>query len=246
LIDEPNGLGEEHLKNYIWAQADTLAMDSVEVYKGQQAVVPVYLNNTAIVKEVKFSFTTANSVGVKFDSVSINGLRPDGLLNRSYTGYSSGSQNFEITLTRPTSGGGYLPVGNGPIMNIYLTAQSTATPGGVALIDTLTWTSHAPSITTIWGDYWPEFTIGKVSIATSCCGAYTGGYTGNTDCDTEGKMALADVTKLIDRVYLSKTPLCCEENGNVDGDPEGKMALADITKLIDHIYLSKQPTALCQ
>jgi hypothetical protein len=80
----------------------------------------------------------------------------------------------------------------------------------------------------------------------SCCGKYTGGYTGNTDCDTQGKMALADVTKLIDRVYLSKQPLCCEENGNVDGDPQGKMALADITKLIDHIYLSKQPTALCQ
>lgn len=246
LIDEPNGLGEEHLKHYIWAQADTLLMDSVEVYKGQQAVVPVYLNNTAVVKEIKFSFTTANSVGVKFDSVSIHGLRPDGLLNRSYTGYSSGSQNFEITLSRPTSGGGYLPPGNGPIMNIYLTAQSTAIPGGVALIDTLTWTSHTPGITTIWGDYWPEFTIGKVSIAASCCGAYTGGYTGNTDCDPDGKMALADITKLIDRVYLSKQPLCCEENGNVDGDSEGKMSLSDITKLIDHVYLSKQPTALCQ
>jgi len=59
-------------------------------------------------------------------------------------------------------------------------------------------------------------------------------------------MALSDVTKLIDRVYLSKVPLCCEANGNVDGDAEGKMALSDITKLIDHIYLGKQPTALCE
>jgi hypothetical protein len=89
--------------------------------------------------------------------------------------------------------------------------------------------------------------VDDISVTThGCCGAYTGGFTGNTDCDTEGKMALADITKLIDRIYLSKTPLCCEENGNVDGDPEGKMALADITKLIDHIYLSKQPTAACQ
>jgi hypothetical protein len=58
-------------------------------------------------------------------------------------------------------------------------------------------------------------------------------------------MNLADITKLIDRVYLSKNPLCCEENGNVDGDNDAKMNLADITKLIDHIYLSKQPTAAC-
>ena len=78
-----------------------------------------------------------------------------------------------------------------------------------------------------------------------CCGIFTGGFTGNTDCDSQGKMALADITKLIDRVYLSKTPLCCEENGNVDGDTEGKMGLSDITKLIDHVYLSKQPTATC-
>jgi hypothetical protein len=58
-------------------------------------------------------------------------------------------------------------------------------------------------------------------------------------------MTLADITRLIDRVYLSKAPLCCELNGNVDGDPEGDMSLSDITLLIDHIYLSKQPTALC-
>ena len=78
-----------------------------------------------------------------------------------------------------------------------------------------------------------------------CCGYYTSGHTGNTDCDAAGKIALSDITKLIDRVYLSKQPLCCEANGNVDGDSEGAMSLADITKLIDHVYLSKQPTALC-
>ena len=78
-----------------------------------------------------------------------------------------------------------------------------------------------------------------------CCGLYTGGFTGNTDCDTEGKMALSDVTRLIDRIYLSKNPLCCEANGNVDGDVDSKMSLSDVTLLIDHIYLTKQPTAAC-
>ena len=80
----------------------------------------------------------------------------------------------------------------------------------------------------------------------NCCGLFTGGVTGNTDCDPEGKMALPDVSRLIDRAYLSKQPLCCEENGNVDGDIEGKLNLSDIMSLIDHIYLSKSPTASCQ
>ena len=83
------------------------------------------------------------------------------------------------------------------------------------------------------------------SFFTACCGWYTGGFTGNIDCNPDGKMNLADITELIDHVYLSKDPLCCEENGNVDGDVEGKINLADITALIDHIYLSKKPTAAC-
>ena len=244
LVNDANGLGEEHLKHYIWAQADTLTMDSVQVSAGQTAVIPVSLRNTAIVKEVRLSFTCANTDGVKFDSVSIHGLRPDGLLNRSYAGYSAGLQQYEIALTRPTTGGGYLPPGNGPIMNLYFTAQPTATRGAVVTIDTLTWTSHTSTITTVWNTYWPEFEVGKVAISTSCCGAYTGGYTGNTDCSTDGAMNLQDITRLIDRIYLSKATLCCEKNGDTNGD--GTMSLQDVTRLIDHVYLSKNPTATCQ
>jgi hypothetical protein len=80
-----------------------------------------------------------------------------------------------------------------------------------------------------------------------CCGLYTGGLTGNTDCDLEGLRDLADVTRLIDRIYLSMTnsPLCCEENGNTDGDPEGNLNLVDITRLIDLIFVSHRETAAC-
>ena len=77
----------------------------------------------------------------------------------------------------------------------------------------------------------------------SCCGQYTGGFTGNTDCDIEGKRNLADITRLIDRIYLTKRPLCCEENGDVYGD--GKLNLSDISRLIDHVYLSRDETEPC-
>ena len=79
-----------------------------------------------------------------------------------------------------------------------------------------------------------------------CCGFWTGGYTGNTNCDTEGKRNLADITKLIDHVYINKPPLCCFENGDVAGEWDGKINLADITTLIDHVYVSKDPTIPCQ
>jgi hypothetical protein len=78
-----------------------------------------------------------------------------------------------------------------------------------------------------------------------CCGVFTSGQTGNADCSDDGKRNLADITRLIDRVYVSKEPLCCEENGNTSGDEEGKINLSDITKLIDHVYVSKAETAPC-
>jgi hypothetical protein len=82
--------------------------------------------------------------------------------------------------------------------------------------------------------------------ATSCCGHFTGGLTGNTDCSEDGSRNMADITRLIDYVYESKELLCCRANGNIDGSPDGKRNLADITRLIDHVYISKRETAACQ
>lgn len=83
-------------------------------------------------------------------------------------------------------------------------------------------------------------------ITVSCCGAYTNGYTGNANCSADGRRNLADITRIIDRVYISKAQLCCEENGNVDGDEENNLNLSDITRLIDHVYLSKEELVACE
>ena len=79
----------------------------------------------------------------------------------------------------------------------------------------------------------------------SCCGRFTGGFTGNTNCDIEGKRNLSDITRLIDNIYISHIPLCCRENGNTNGDAEGKVNLSDVTRLIDHVYLSHDETSTC-
>jgi hypothetical protein len=83
-----------------------------------------------------------------------------------------------------------------------------------------------------------------MGVRSSCCGLYTGGLTGNTNCDADGKRNLADITQLITRVYLTpEVPLCCEENGDTNGTPP--INLADITKLIDYVYISHLETAEC-
>jgi hypothetical protein len=78
-----------------------------------------------------------------------------------------------------------------------------------------------------------------------CCGRYTGGITGNTNCSTDGDLTLSDITRLVDRVYISKAPLCCEEAGNTNGGADGQSTLSDITRLIDRVYISRLPTSTC-
>ena len=245
IIEDPNGTGAERLQNYIWVQADTAAIDSVEGDRNETVEVPIYLTNTVPVSRIEFSFTSYNEHDIDFTSATVVGCRTDGLFNLSYTGYSSALQSYEITLSG--SGGALLPAGSGPVMKVLFSIPGDAPPGTAVPIDTATWTTHIPLITTIYGTYWPESRPGQIQVSSGCCGLYTGGYTGNTNCDIEGKMNLSDITALISRVYVTpEIPLCCEENGNVSGDAEGKLNLSDITGLIDHIYVSQDPTALCQ
>jgi hypothetical protein len=73
-----------------------------------------------------------------------------------------------------------------------------------------------------------------------CCGFWTEGFTGNANCSTDGKLTLSDITKQIDRVYISKEPLCCEASGNTNGSVDCKITLSDITVLIDAVFISKE------
>ena len=76
----------------------------------------------------------------------------------------------------------------------------------------------------------------------SCCI----GVSGNVDCDPNSVVDIADLTVLIDHLFISLTPLCCREEGNVDGDPNSVVDIADLTFLIDHLFISLIPTTVCQ
>jgi hypothetical protein len=83
-----------------------------------------------------------------------------------------------------------------------------------------------------------------------CCGLMTdpAGLTGNANCSEDGKMTLADVSRLIDFLFISKTELCCYASGNTNGswdDGECKITLADISRLIDVVFISKAPPEPC-
>lgn len=140
-----------------------------------------------------------------------------------------------------------LPVGVDSIGSLVISANIGSTDGTFSIDSTCTDPrNHLIFIDADAHSISPSFQAGVITVSGECCGKYTGGYTGNTNCDPNGMRNLTDVTRLIDRIYLSRLPLCCEANGNVNGDDEGFLNLTDVTRLIDNIYLSKAQTAACK
>lgn len=75
----------------------------------------------------------------------------------------------------------------------------------------------------------------------ACC---PGPLTGNIDCDLAQGVDISDLSALIDYLYISFTPLCCEKAANTDGQPG--VDIADLTSIIDFLYVSFTPPAACQ
>ncbi len=82
-----------------------------------------------------------------------------------------------------------------------------------------------------------------VPLAKSNCCA---GITGNVDCSPTGSIDIADLTALIDYLYISLSPPCCTGEANIDGDAEGVIDISDLTQLIDFLYINFAVPAGCQ
>jgi hypothetical protein len=84
----------------------------------------------------------------------------------------------------------------------------------------------------IWGERWSGahcFTIWNCAS----------GVPGNVDCDPANDVDIADLSRLIDHLYLSQQPLCCSVEANTDN--EAGIDISDLTRLIDYLYISFTP-----
>lgn len=103
---------------------------------------------------------------------------------------------------------------------------------------------NCPEVYNPWQDDFDGDGIGnRCDPWEGCCGESTGGFPGDINCGGDGKRGLADITVLIDHVYISKNSLCCFENGDVNHN--GVINLEDITMLIDHVYMAKEEFEPC-
>lgn len=78
----------------------------------------------------------------------------------------------------------------------------------------------------------------KQIISTTCCLAPSVG-----DCDCSGGIDVSDIQALIDNLFLSLDPLCCEDEGDIDFS--GVLDVTDLSILIDNQFLTLTPLPPC-
>jgi hypothetical protein len=74
---------------------------------------------------------------------------------------------------------------------------------------------------------------GFVRVGDSLCG--------DIDGTLDGLVSMSDLTRLIDQLFISLTPVRWPALGNVDGSPDGLITMSDLTSMIDHLFISLEP-----
>ncbi|MBI5266247.1 MAG: M28 family peptidase [candidate division Zixibacteria bacterium] len=68
--------------------------------------------------------------------------------------------------------------------------------------------------------------------------------TGNVDCDPSDGVDISDLSRLIDNLFISLEPLCCDAEANTDGQPG--VDISDLSALIDYLFINFTVPAPCQ
>jgi|CXWL01.1.fsa_nt_gi hypothetical protein len=77
-------------------------------------------------------------------------------------------------------------------------------------------------------------------IGDACCCI---GIRGNVDHDLAESVDIADLTTLVDHLFITFAPIDCPNEGNVDAT--GGIDIADLTMLVDHLFIGFTPLGGC-
>lgn len=236
-ITEPRGLGEEHLKNYIWVLEDTLSGDSLMGARNSVVLLPISLTNTTPVKDIQFAFSLQNSVGISLDTTggtsggyfTTVGTRAENFGSASFLSFDNTNKRYCIKLNAYTTNDTkVLAPGTGPVLFLKVKIASNAVKGATVKFDTMTVNGRVTKFNSVWGEAVPDFKAGKVTVRPCNRG----------DMDNDNFVDGSDLQFLVDFIFFNGTPpitYCgdCDASGAVDG--------SDLQFLVDFIFFNGPP-----
>ena len=224
------GLGEEHLRNYIWVRADTVRMDSIMIAVGGAGVMNVHLANTTPLSQIQWMINYTNEKGIELDSFSVAGTRTSYFNSVVFNLINGQWRSILMTPDAPNTTSHYLQPGSGTILKLYFRDAGGATPGSLIAVDTISLGNKTPRFTSIWGNYVPVVIPGKIYV--QGCGR------GDTDCSHQ--IDIQDLLLLVNYMFNSGPPPNPFYTGDVDGNGVGPN-IEDLLYLVNYMFNSGPP-----
>ncbi len=231
-IDIP-GVNQSKINdNAVFVHADTIKPTDVQAGASQPFFVDITVENSLPLTEIILPIQFGQGLwGLSIDSVLNTGTRTDGWDVDTLFGPDQ-TERFVVILRAPA--GDTLQAGSGSLLRLWSKMPFIELPGSESVtVEPLVFWD--PEFTTIPGIYTPQALPNTITFG--CCS----GTTGDVNCD--GSVGLPDLSTLIDHLFITFTPLCCDEEANIDGT--GGVGLPDLSVLIDNLFISFTPLPSC-
>jgi hypothetical protein len=193
------------------------ANDVVEVVIHGRNIMPVELMHIPI--------EYAGTLALALDSFSLVGCRTEGLgtVIKAHSDASDKEVTFRIYSINPESH--YLEPGYGPVLKVYFTAASWATPGQTATISLEGYSIYMPEFRGLYvSSYAPATAAGTVGVY--ACG----------DANSDRNVNLLDVTFTVNFLYKNGPEPNPPNSADANGD--ANINILDVTHLVNYLYKS--------
>jgi hypothetical protein len=91
---------------------------------------------------------------------------------------------------------------------------------------------------TIFHGFWQDFS----APSGPCC---MNGTTGNITYDALDEVDIADLTRMVNYLFVTFEPIACLSEGNTTGDENCEVDIADLTRMVNFLFVTFEPLAAC-
>jgi C1A family cysteine protease/PKD repeat protein len=227
--------------DFIAALADTLKPTTAFGDPGQQVEVVVSGLNTCPADYLLIPVEYPGDLNVTFNNFSTEGCRTEYFADQDFLHWDAFFDRCAIRLKTADDGSqDPLPPGEGPIIKLLFTINSSAQPGQSATVQLDGYTASQDYLPRCEGPM-AEYTFAATSstISLGCCV----GMTGNVDGDPEEAVNIQDMTYLVAYQFASgQAPPCIDE---ADVNVDGEVNISDLTYLVAYLFNSGAAPATC-
>jgi len=221
------------IKGMVSAYADTLTMVPGELID-YRARVDISLHNYLPLTQIIIPFTWAGTFNLRYDSMSVAGLRTGYFDQHSMISYVPSLKSIALRLAAGSQPA--LEAGDGTVVSLYFTDLDASASGSSPVAFT-SFNGRTLTLTSYAGDYAPVSTDGVVYV--DCCVDRVGDANGRGGDEP----TIGDISTMIDMLFISGIPVDClaEADLNQSGGfwPASKdITIGDISTLIDYLFIT--------